>query len=236
MWVLRMWASNDESKLSISHTGQALLECDGYEMILTKARKPLTHLAKSQSFDQETILTMSAMSLVSSLLLHFSRRKRLIVSCNLVFNLSCRWSDFFIWFRVRAGKLILRRSLFWMRQTNSMSFERATRVLELIVSDESVIWRRKQKISHLEGLSCRKLNEEIASSWVLRENVLLVMVLMSSAWAKPPTNKSFILSSDWGLLTQVSWGEDPSHSSKFTVLFYNGCIVWQILENSQESN
>ena len=105
MWVHRMWASNDESRLSISHTGQALLECDGYKMILTKARKPLTHLAKSHSFDQETILTMSAMSLVSSLLLHFSRRKRLIVSCNLVFNLSCRWPDFFIWFRVRAGSL-----------------------------------------------------------------------------------------------------------------------------------
>ena len=82
MWVLRMWASNDESRLSISQTGQALLECDGYEMILTKARKALTHLrpslrAKSHSFDQETILAMSAMSLVSSYFQHFSRRRDL---------------------------------------------------------------------------------------------------------------------------------------------------------------
>ena len=81
-WVLRMWASNDESRLSISQTRQALLESDGYEMILTKARKALTHLgpslrATSHSFDQETILAMWAMHFVSSLLLHFSRRRDL---------------------------------------------------------------------------------------------------------------------------------------------------------------
>ena len=81
-WELKMWASKEESRPLTSHMGQALLECDGYEMIRTKARRALTHLgpslrAKSHSFDQETILARSAMSLVSWFLLHFSRRRDL---------------------------------------------------------------------------------------------------------------------------------------------------------------
>ena len=127
-------------------------------MILTKACKTLTHLgpslrAQSHSFDQETILTMSAMSLVPSFLLHFSRRRDLsflaIWSICLIDGLSSSPdSGLELEIRSECVKLVLRFSSSsrhsWMRQTDSMSLERATRVLELIVSDESVIQSRKQ--------------------------------------------------------------------------------------------
>ena len=83
------------------------------------------------------------------------KKKRFIISCNLVFYLSRRWpaslSDSESELDIRSGcvKLVLRCSSSSkhsrMRQTDSMSSERANRVCELRVSEEeSVIRRRKQ--------------------------------------------------------------------------------------------
>ena len=95
-WVLRVWANKEQSRLLTSQIGHALLECDGYEMIQTKACRASTHLgplfrAKSHSFDQETILAMSTMSLVSSLTLgpHAQRGLQYFV-CALLVNEPCK--------------------------------------------------------------------------------------------------------------------------------------------------
>ena len=93
-WVLRVWVNKEESRLLTSHIGHALIDCDGYEMIRTKARRALTHLgpsfrAKSHSFDQETILAMSAMSLVSSFLLHFSSISFLAIWSLICLGMAC---------------------------------------------------------------------------------------------------------------------------------------------------
>ena len=82
------------------------------------------------------------------------KKKRFIISCNLDFYLSWRWpalSDSESELDIRSGcvKFVLRCSSSSkhsrMRQTDSMSSERANRVCELRVSEEeSVIRRRKQ--------------------------------------------------------------------------------------------
>ena len=128
-------------------------------MIRTKARKALTHFgpslrAKSHNFDQETILVMSPMSLVSSFFLHFSRRRDLSVLT--IWSLICLGdgllsssdSESELDNRSKCVKLVLKCSSSSrhsrMRQTDSMSSERANSVCVLRVSEEeSVIRRRK---------------------------------------------------------------------------------------------
>ena len=142
--------------------GQALPECEGYAIILTKALKALIYLgppsrAKPHSFGQETTLAMSAMSLVSSLLLHFSSRINL--SCVLIWSLICLGDglhSLLVTELDAKSKLVnltsknsssSRHSR--MRQTDSISSERANKILELSVSawpaeESSVIRHRKQ--------------------------------------------------------------------------------------------